>query len=123
MKQINRQWRGWVKINPESPDTVIGRHTRWRRGTLGTATGAYPEPINIVAAAAYPLRPKKLADYCILYKDEKTNLWVQCIDVRSHSVEDGEEWLEVERFNGAVAVWSNGDAQPLRPEPAYVEPK
>lgn len=115
MKQNNRKWRGWAKINPEAPDTVLGRFTRWRKGGR-YATGAYPEPINIIAAAAYAKIPRQLEEYSLLYLDEKTKLWVQCIDVRGHSVEEGEQWAEKEKTKGALAIWVNSAAQPLRPE-------
>jgi len=116
-QQSRRKWRGWVEITPEHPDTILSRHIAWERGKKDCATSAYPEPINLVAAAAYKVRPKTLSDFSLLYRDVNTQLWIQVVDIRTIDLNSAEAWLEEQKSKGAVAVWKNLGAQPLRPEP------
>lgn len=117
MKDEKRQWQGWLDIVPEHPDRVLSRHINWEKGRKDEATSEYPEPCNLVAAAAYELLPKQLPDYALLYKDELTGLWVQAIDIRALSPDMANDWLKQQRQQGAVAIWKNPKAEPLRPKP------
>jgi hypothetical protein len=117
-QNARRKWRGWVEQTPEHPDTILSRHIAWDKGRKDSATSAYPEPINLVAAAAYQTRPRTLSDFALLYRDPNTQLWIQAVDIRGVTLDTANEWLEREKAQGAIAVWKNLSAEPLRPEPA-----
>ncbi len=119
--KLRRVWHGYLKRYPADPDTTLARHINWNRGYKPhEATAMYPEPLNLTAAVAWS-RPQINNKYrhAIHYYDAPTKLWVMVLGILDVTIDELPEWI-LEQFSlGAMAVWTNDHALPVRPQPSY----
>jgi len=118
--KMRRVWHGYLEKYPADPDTALAKLLHWHRGYKPTATSAYPEPFNLIAASAWRTRPA-IPDYkhAIIFKDESTDYWVIAIGTIDLAHADIHAWMMKEFSLGAVAVWTNDGALFPRPQPTY----
>ena len=120
--KLRRVWHGYLKRYPADPDSYLARHIAWSRGfKVGVATAPYPEPLNLIAAAAWLYLPANLGyQHVLIYYDTATQLWVTAIGIRDLSVDQLETWILEQFSRGAQAVWTNDGAQAPRLQPSLV---
>ena len=113
-----------MKEFPQDPDLVLVKLLNWNAGPVyGRATAAYPEPCNLIAAAAYVGRipAHAIGREAFIYKDKKTKLWVQAVGTKEVQDTGITQWHDLQRSFGAVAVWFFNQAQPPRRQVSYVD--
>lgn len=113
-----------MPAHPLDPDLVLSRHTKWVRDPsyrFSTLDG--PEPDNLTAASAWPgpIPDNALAHEAFIYKDKHTNLWIQAVPWNVVPAQEIVSWNDMQRALGAVAVWYNGNAKPIRRRKTYAE--
>lgn len=106
------------------PDLVLSRHTKWVRDPsyrYSTLDGA--EPDNLTAASAWsgPIPDNALSREAFIYLDKNTNLWIQAVPWNIVPAQEILRWNDMQRALGAVAVWYNGNAKPIRRRKTYAE--
>jgi hypothetical protein len=111
-------WRGWLKVHPLNPDTILARYMNWSPGgRMGYATSSYPEPNNISAASAWTvLKPEMIPEDGIVYRDNRTGMWIVAVDVRHVAKDKAEDWAMEQARKGAVAFWINEQVADTRPQ-------
>jgi hypothetical protein len=124
MGRYLRKWIGSLKEFPQDPDLVLVKLLNWNAGIYGgRATAAYPEPCNIIVAAAYVghIPSHAIGREAFIYKDKKTKLWVQAVGTKEVQNSGITQWHDLQRSFGAVAVWYFNQAQPPRRQVSYVD--
>ena len=103
-------WRGWLRVQPQHPDSVLSRLLDWdrRKGSQKWATCSYPEPFNLTAASCWTkLNQMTVREDAFIYRDNRTGFWVKAVACRQVSLADADDWLRQEQAAGAVAGWIN----------------
>ena len=117
---IRKKWTGDY-LCPQAPDLVLSRLVGW----IPDSTKKYStingyEPNNITAAVAWTKIPRDLvASDAFIYRDKKTNLWVQAVGYPLIPREQAQAWIDLQISNGAQRSWYNQYAQPRLPQKPY----
>jgi len=118
MTRSRKKWWGTSFPQPEMPDAVLSRLTHWTPDNskkYSTLNGY--EPFNLTAAAAWLRIPDDLiASDAFIYRDKKTNLWIQAVGYPLIPVEEVQSWCDLQQSSGAVQTWTNLAAQPRLPQ-------
>jgi hypothetical protein len=124
MGRYLRKWMGIRTTYPQDPDLVLAKLLNWTPGPMnGPATWPYPEPCNIIAAAAFEnkIPQEAIASEAFIFKDKKTNLWVQAVGTKLLKWDDVAAWHDLQTSLGAVAVWYFNQAWPPRRQPKFID--
>ena len=120
MDKTRKKWSG-TGISPIAPDLALSVYMQWRQDpTRKYSTINGYEPNNITAAAAWTkIPPDLIASDAIIYRDKKTNLWVQAVGYPLIPREKSKDWIELQMAHGAVQYWTNSYAQPRLVQKPY----
>jgi len=122
MKQIRKKWQG-CDIDPQAPDLVLARAVNWvpDRGRKYSTINGY-EPNNLTAAVAWTkIPPDLIASDAFIYKDKKSNLWVQAVGYPLIPKDKSRDWIDLQISNGAQGSWTNQYAVPRLPQQSYTQ--
>jgi hypothetical protein len=122
MSNERKKWSG-NGISPIAPDLALSVYMQWKQDPARrySSINGY-EPNNITAAAAWTLIPNDLiASDAVIYRDKKTNLWVQAVGYPLIPREKTKDWIELQMAHGAVQYWTNQYAQPRLPLKPYTQ--
>lgn len=124
MSRNQRKWVGKLTIQPLDPDLVLSRHMKWVKdpqNRFSTLDGAEPDNLTCASAWQGQVPDNALAREAFVYRDKHTDLWIQAVPWNIIADQNVVKWNDMQRAMGAVAVWYNGNAKPLRRRKTYAE--